>query len=160
MAGLTARDTRGILWHHRHSATVARNDINSAHTSPPSPTTVILREGRAAAVVAESSILNAPNMDSVTARGMTSVLMLEKAPAHPADHSAIIGVSANPLHEGLFRRLYTKQHKHYCGIDLHTNKMYLCILNQEGEILLHHNIRIELSISCSRTDRDSVYRNS
>jgi hypothetical protein len=38
--------------------------------------------------------------------------------------------------------------------------MYLCILNQEGEILLHHNIRIELSISCSRTDRDSVYRNS
>ena len=27
-------------------------------------------------------------------------------------------------------RLYTKQHKHYCGIDLHTNKIYLCILNQ------------------------------
>ena len=40
-------------------------------------------------------------------------------------------------------RLYTKQHQHYCGIDLHTNKMYLCILNQEGEILLHRNIRTE-----------------
>ena len=38
-------------------------------------------------------------------------------------------------------RLYTKQHKHYCGIDLHTNKMYLCVLNQEGEILLHRNIK-------------------
>ena len=40
-------------------------------------------------------------------------------------------------------RLYTKQHQHYCGIDLHTNKMYLCILNQEGEILLHRNIKTE-----------------
>ncbi|MBM3302571.1 MAG: IS110 family transposase, partial [Deltaproteobacteria bacterium] len=27
---------------------------------------------------------------------------------------------------------YTKQHKYYCGIDLHAKTMYLCILNQEG----------------------------
>ena len=40
-------------------------------------------------------------------------------------------------------RLYTKQHKHYCGIDLHTNKMYLCVLTQEGEILLHRNIKAD-----------------
>lgn len=39
-------------------------------------------------------------------------------------------------------RLYTKQHKHYCRID-HTNKMYLCILNQDGDILLHRNIKTE-----------------
>ena len=26
-------------------------------------------------------------------------------------------------------RLYTKQHQHYCGIDLHTNKMYLKFLS-------------------------------
>ena len=38
-------------------------------------------------------------------------------------------------------RFYTKQHNFYCGIDLHTNKMYLCILNSEGEIVLHRNIR-------------------
>ena len=38
-------------------------------------------------------------------------------------------------------RFYTKQHKCYCGIDLHTNKMYLCILNQEGEITFHRNLR-------------------
>lgn len=38
-------------------------------------------------------------------------------------------------------RFYTKQHKHYCGIDLHTNKMYLCILNDTGEIVLHRNIK-------------------
>jgi len=36
-------------------------------------------------------------------------------------------------------RFYTKQHQHYCGIDLHTNKMYLCIINQDGEIVLHRN---------------------
>ena len=37
-------------------------------------------------------------------------------------------------------RFYTKQHEHYCGIDLHTKKMYVCILNNEGEICLHENI--------------------
>ena len=38
-------------------------------------------------------------------------------------------------------RFYTKQHKFYCGIDLHARTMYLCILNQEGEILLHRNMQ-------------------
>ena len=37
-------------------------------------------------------------------------------------------------------RFYTKPHKFYCGIDLHARSMYLCILNQEGEILLHRNM--------------------
>ena len=35
---------------------------------------------------------------------------------------------------------YTKQHKYYCGIDLHAKKMYLCILDETGEIRLHRNI--------------------
>jgi len=38
-------------------------------------------------------------------------------------------------------RFYTKQHKHYCGIDLHTDKMYVCILDQEGNIVLHRNMK-------------------
>ncbi|MDC4228293.1 MAG: IS110 family transposase (plasmid) [Candidatus Manganitrophus sp.] len=37
-------------------------------------------------------------------------------------------------------RFYTRQHKFYCGIDLHARTMYVCILNQEREILLHRNI--------------------
>ncbi len=37
-------------------------------------------------------------------------------------------------------RFYTKTHKHYCGIDLHARKMFLCILNAEGNVLLHRNI--------------------
>ena len=43
-------------------------------------------------------------------------------------------------------RFYTKQHKFYCGIDLHTTKMYLYILNQEGEIVLHRNIKTKPDI--------------
>jgi transposase len=38
---------------------------------------------------------------------------------------------------------YTKQHKFYCGIDLHTKKMYLCILDETGEIRLHRNIKTD-----------------
>jgi transposase len=40
-------------------------------------------------------------------------------------------------------RFYTHSHKHYCGIDLHARSMYLCILNAQGEILLHHNFTAE-----------------
>jgi len=38
-------------------------------------------------------------------------------------------------------RFYTKQHQFYCGIDLHARTMYLCVLNQAGEILLHRNMQ-------------------
>jgi len=40
-----------------------------------------------------------------------------------------------------FMRFYTNQHKFYCGIDLHARTMYLCILNQEGKIVLHRDIK-------------------
>jgi transposase len=38
-------------------------------------------------------------------------------------------------------RFYTKQHNAYCGIDLHARSMYVCILDQAGEILLHQNMK-------------------
>ena len=38
-------------------------------------------------------------------------------------------------------RFYTKQHNAYCGIDLHARSMYMCILSQDGEILLHRNMK-------------------
>jgi hypothetical protein len=34
---------------------------------------------------------------------------------------------------GSLMQFYTKQHKFYCGIDLHTKKMYACILDEKGE---------------------------
>jgi hypothetical protein len=37
-------------------------------------------------------------------------------------------------------RFYTKQHRYYCGIDLHARSMYVCILDPQGEILLHRNM--------------------
>jgi len=38
-------------------------------------------------------------------------------------------------------RFYTKPHKFYCGIDLHARSMYVCILNQDGDIVVHRNIK-------------------
>ena len=38
-------------------------------------------------------------------------------------------------------RFYTTQHQFYCGIDLHARSMYVCILNQESEIMLHRNMK-------------------
>lgn len=40
-------------------------------------------------------------------------------------------------------RFYTGQHQHYCGVDLHARTMYLCILNQKGDKLLHQNLATE-----------------
>jgi transposase len=37
-------------------------------------------------------------------------------------------------------RFYTKQHNFYCGIDLHADAMYVCILDATGEVVLHKNI--------------------
>lgn len=37
-------------------------------------------------------------------------------------------------------RFYTNQHRYYCGIDLHARSMYVCILDTQGEILLHRNL--------------------
>jgi transposase len=38
-------------------------------------------------------------------------------------------------------RFYSKQHRYYCGIDLHARTMYVCILDQGGEMLLHRNMK-------------------
>jgi transposase len=38
-------------------------------------------------------------------------------------------------------KFYTQQHKFYCGIDLHARTMYVCILNQAGETVLHRNMK-------------------
>jgi hypothetical protein len=42
---------------------------------------------------------------------------------------------------GDLRRFYTQQHKFYCGIDWHARTLYLCLLNQEGEVLVHRNMK-------------------
>jgi len=35
---------------------------------------------------------------------------------------------------------YTRQHKHYCGIDLPARAMYVCVLDEDGTKLVHKNL--------------------
>ncbi len=37
-------------------------------------------------------------------------------------------------------RFYTRTHLYYCGVDLHSRSMYLCILTAEGDIVAHRNM--------------------
>jgi len=40
-------------------------------------------------------------------------------------------------------RFYTHSDQFYCGIDLHTQAMYVCILDQQGQVRLHRNMPAE-----------------
>jgi hypothetical protein len=53
-------------------------------------------------------------------------------------------------------QFYTKQHKYYCGIDLHTKKMFNCILDEKGDIREHRNLETnrEPSAPTLITDRN------
>ena len=37
-------------------------------------------------------------------------------------------------------RFYTNQHPFYCGIDLHARTLDVCILSQDGAVVLHRNM--------------------
>jgi transposase len=37
-------------------------------------------------------------------------------------------------------RFYNRQHRHYCGIDLHVRTMYVCVLDATGQVLVHRNV--------------------
>ena len=37
-------------------------------------------------------------------------------------------------------KFYTKAHPFYCGVDLHADAMYVCILDASGEVVVHKNI--------------------
>lgn len=37
-------------------------------------------------------------------------------------------------------RFYNGTHRSWCGIDLHAKTMYLCILDEKGQVLLHENL--------------------
>jgi transposase len=40
-------------------------------------------------------------------------------------------------------RFYTIQHTCYCGIDRHVDWMYLCVIDADGEVRVHKNIRTD-----------------
>ena len=37
-------------------------------------------------------------------------------------------------------RFYTRQHRFYCGVDLHARSMYVCVLDAEGNVLVSKDI--------------------
>ena len=43
-------------------------------------------------------------------------------------------------------RFYNQQHQHYCGIDLHTKSMYVCVVSQSGDIVLHQNMPVDSEV--------------
>ena len=67
-------------------------------------------------------------------------LILIEAPSS-AYLSGMLRVGKSPVERGgERRRFYTKQHQFYCGIDLHARTMYVCILRQDGEVVLHRHM--------------------
>ncbi len=40
-------------------------------------------------------------------------------------------------------RFYTSRHKHTCGIDLHARTLYVCVLDRDGQVLVHRNLPAE-----------------
>jgi hypothetical protein len=37
-------------------------------------------------------------------------------------------------------RFYNQPHRFYCGVDLHARTMYLCILDQAGQVVIDRNL--------------------
>jgi transposase len=40
-------------------------------------------------------------------------------------------------------RFYNQPHRFYCGVDLHARTMYVCVLDQAGNIVLHQDLPAE-----------------
>ena len=47
------------------------------------------------------------------------------------------------LAKGVWRNDSTSSQPHqcYCGIDLHARTMYVCMVNQDGEVLVHRHMK-------------------
>jgi hypothetical protein len=68
------------------------------------------------------------------------LIMIEASPSAYHNGKLALG-KATHGRGGDLMRFYTKQHPFYCGIDLHARSMYVCIVNQDGEVLLHRNMK-------------------
>jgi hypothetical protein len=51
----------------------------------------------------------------------------------------LAGLSDGPIPKEALMEFYQQQHRFYCGIDLHSRSMYLCILHQAETILSYRN---------------------
>jgi hypothetical protein len=54
-----------------------------------------------------------------------------------------LGSPHPPQHGGDPRRFYTIQHTFDCGIDRHVDWMYVCVIDADGEVRVHKNLRTD-----------------
>jgi len=66
-------------------------------------------------------------------------LILIEAPSSAYRRGMLVVGEWSLRRGGDLMRFYTKQHHTYGGIDLHARTMSVCIMNPNGEILVHHN---------------------
>ena len=57
-------------------------------------------------------------------------------------------------------RFYSKQHKYYCGVDLHAKTMYVCIIDQEARIVKQKNIKCHLRIKSAHIREDLSFKSA
>jgi transposase len=55
----------------------------------------------------------------------------------PSNHDAGSGVRAHRKETMMNFYKHQNQHRFYCGVDLHARSMYLCILDRDGQFVLH-----------------------
>jgi transposase len=68
-------------------------------------------------------------------------LILIEAPSS-ADHRGTAGAGQTTYRSGGdLVRFYPKPHRFYWGIDWHARTMYVCILDRDGELLVHRHLQ-------------------
>jgi transposase len=68
-------------------------------------------------------------------------LILMEAPSSAYPRGTAGAGQTTSRRGGDLRRFYTRPHHFYGGIDLHARSMYVCILNRDGEIVVHRNMK-------------------
>jgi hypothetical protein len=109
----------------------------------------------------EMSQADGGDFDLLCAKGAfnarSTALILIEAPSS-AYHMVCWGWEKLTRRGGDLMRFYTQQHKCYGGIDLHARTMYLGVLHQAGEILLHRHMTAvpEPFLKAIAPDRDDL----
>ena len=77
--------------------------------------------------------------------------IVRAATAHPSRTRFAALTTSRPASE-----IYNRQHRHYCGIDLHVKTMYVCILDQYDGLI--NDLEVTLVRDAKRHDADVFHR--
>src|SRR4029453_12978031 len=75
--------------------------------------------------------------------GSTALILIEApSSAYPGGMLRVTTTLVTNKEEAS-RRFYTNQPPFYCGIDLHARTMYVCVLSQSGNVLVHRPMKTD-----------------